>query len=108
VEIQIFPIKFSDLGTYHSRGPLHFDRNKPEHYFVTTLAQELVHLRTYVMGAAASTQNMSREQYINTQMADEIEAQAIAYISFTVSGDRSSKQAAGFRGFLKFLNKNHI
>lgn len=99
-----FPMLWSDRGSYQSGGSIHLDNRETEENWLVVMMHELVHLQTHVTGQAANPRRLSREAFVKAKMDDEINAQAVAYISLFQTGVTSSS-ASGFNEFYREIRR---
>ncbi len=101
-----FEVLWSRGGGYQSRDRIFVDRTEDETLWLSTLAHEIVHLNAYLRGEQGDVQNQSREDYITTQMTEEIQAHASTYVTLLQLG-HSEHPCTGFNDFVQWLQANH-
>jgi hypothetical protein len=101
-----FDMKWSNRGTYHGSGAVWLDRNMNYETWRAGLAHELVHLHTFLSGAAADITKMSRADFVKAKMDDEINAHATSYVAL-LQQDKKTAPAMGFAEFRASLEKDH-
>jgi hypothetical protein len=101
-----FPLLWSARGDFHSAGAISLDRRKNEAHWLAEMAHEIVHLHVHLAGKSANVKTMGREEYVNTQMAEEIGAHAAAYVTQLQLG-RTTSSSAGYSEFLTLMKKDH-
>jgi hypothetical protein len=97
-----FPVKWSAQGGYHRTGEIWLDRTKNEAHWLKSMAHEITHLQTFLAGRAANITMMSRGDYVNAKMTDEIEAHAASYVALLQLGALTAP-AQGFAEFRRHL-----
>ena len=102
-----FPIKWSKQGTFHSSGSIFIRSTSTEDSWVGSLAHELVHLETFVTGAAADPKKDARDKFVEKKMEDEINAQAACYIALMQKGEKSNASQAGYDQWTPWVGKEH-
>lgn len=94
----LFPIKWSAMGSYQSGEEIWLDRTKNETYWLMDLAHEITHLHTFLTGREPNISTMSRADYVNAKMTDEINAHAASYVALLQHGTTTAP-ARGFADF---------
>lgn len=102
-----FPIKWSTRGGYFSNGSIYINREDELEGWAKTVAHEIVHLVWDAEGNSADVETQSREDFVDTTMTEEIEAQTATYITLLQIGDLTNTTAAGFQDFLAMLQADH-
>ncbi len=88
-----FPLRWSGRGSYMTAGAIYLDIRARELEAVVQLTHELSHLRNFLIDAWPEATQMGREEYVQTMMKDEIEAEA----SGTVAGLQATRGAGEVR-----------
>jgi hypothetical protein len=93
---------WSAQGGYHRTGEIWLDRTKNGAHWLKSMAHEITHLQTFLAGRAANIATMSRADYVNAKMTDEIEAHAASYVALIQLGALTTP-AQGFAEFRRHL-----
>jgi hypothetical protein len=86
----LFALKWSAGGTFHKTGEIWLDRKENEQSWIAHTAHEIVHLHTFLAGKAADISTMTRADFVNAKMFDEINAHAAGYVTLLQTGVASS------------------
>lgn len=100
----LFPLKWSARGTYHLSGEIWLDRTKNQSHWVADMTHEITHLHTFQAGQAANISTLSRADFVNAKMTDEINAHAASYVALLQLG-RTTAPAEGFADFRLHLTR---
>lgn len=98
----LFPIKWSAMGSYHLGEAIWLDRTKNQPQWLLDMSHEIVHLHTFLAGREANVSTMSRDEYVNAKMNDEINAQAANYVTLLQLGKTTAPEV-GFADFQPYL-----
>ncbi len=101
-----FQVLWSRRGGYQSRDRIFIDRTEEETLWLSTLAHEITHLNAHLRGEQGDVENQSREDYIDTQMTEEIQAHATTYVALLQMG-HDRHPCTGYDEFVEWLQENH-
>lgn len=101
-----FPIVWSAKGNFFDGTGITLDRTKNEAIWTASLAHEIVHLHASLAGTSGKLATMGREEYVNTQMTEEIGAHAIAYVT-QLQLKAATSSSAGYNEFVGLLKTKH-
>jgi hypothetical protein len=105
-----FPIVWSAKGNFVTgsgkSATLSLDRRNNEGRWLSSAAHEIFHLHDQLAGTAANVQTMGREEYVNAQMTEEIDAHSAGYVTQLQLG-RTTSASAGYDEFVALLKKSH-
>jgi hypothetical protein len=99
-----FPVRWSSRGTYHQTGEIWIDRTWTLAQNIVAVQHEITHLHTYLSGGAANITTMTRQEFVNAQMVDEINAHAAGYVTHLQLGTTGA-EPQGFSAFRAHLTR---
>jgi hypothetical protein len=100
----LFPVKWSARGGFHRTGEIWLDRTKNESHWLKSMAHEITHLHTFLAGRAANVETMTRAEFVDAKMSDEINAHAGSYVMLLQLG-ATTAPAQGFADFQRHLGR---
>jgi hypothetical protein len=99
-----FPVLWSSRGTYHQTGEIWIDRTWTLAQNIVAVQHEITHLHTFLSGGAANISTMTRQEFVNAKMVDEVNAHAAGYVAhFQLSTAGAEPQ--GFSAFRAHLTR---
>lgn len=105
-----FPMTWSGGGNFvHGTGKaagISLNRSKNQPAWIASAVHEIHHLHAQLAGTTANVVKQSREDYVNTQMTEEIGAHAAGYVAQLQMG-RATSTSAGYDEFVTKLKKDN-